>query len=416
MRVIRYGTLSVPVWVEPWHQEPHQQPHWQTLFHVLFSSTSIFWGVTRIATMSLPRLSFLCPPIRLKRPPLPNAAFPWPTPLTLPRSPYKSLALLRHRHGTAVEPIPIADAPKKDVKSNRESPDQTRPKDGGGSLPGSAREALEPPIISTETSTATTELGEGGKAVDVNRGQPQPTHLAPPPFVHHFDTYSLAKGLEGSGFTKGQAVTVMKGVRGLLANNLDVARENLVSKSNVENDSYLFHAACSELRNGIQNERKTQIDQLRVEGASIQQEFDLLSQRFLEDIMSLKDELNGLFNDRKMVTRAEQRAMENKIQELNYKITILINSDMKSEIEKLRWTTTRRGLIAIGALAIFVVASIKLSKKENDEKKRHKDAAPLEERDERSHKLVGGAPHDHLAKTLASSGPGGSGANYVSLG
>lgn len=30
-------------------------------------------------------------------------------------------------------------------------------------------------------------------------------------------------------------------------------------------------------------------------------------------MMSLKDELNGLFNDRKMVTRAEQRAMENKV-------------------------------------------------------------------------------------------------------
>lgn len=29
--------------------------------------------------------------------------------------------------------------------------------------------------------------------------------------------------------------------------------------------------------------------------------------------MSLKDELNGLFNDRKMVTRAEQRAMDNKV-------------------------------------------------------------------------------------------------------
>jgi len=50
-----------------------------------------------------------------------------------------------------------------------------------------------------------------------------------------------------------------------------------------------------------------------MEGASIQQEFDLLNQRFLEEIMSLKDELNGLFNDRKMVTRAEQRAMENKV-------------------------------------------------------------------------------------------------------
>lgn len=50
-----------------------------------------------------------------------------------------------------------------------------------------------------------------------------------------------------------------------------------------------------------------------MDGAAIQQEYDLLNQKFLEDMMSLKDELNGLFNDRKMVTRAEQRAMENKV-------------------------------------------------------------------------------------------------------
>ncbi|RPB05840.1 hypothetical protein L873DRAFT_1825097 [Choiromyces venosus 120613-1] len=370
--------------------------------------------------MSLPRLSFLYPPILLKRPLLSNTAFTGLATLALPRSPHRSLALLRYRHGTAVEPIPMTDASKKDTKSSRESPDQTRSKGGGVSPPRPGGEVSEasPPIISTEGSTATTtKPKEGEKPAEVDRSsQPQPTHLAPPPFVHHFDTYSLAKSLESSGFTKGQAVTIMKGVRGLLSNNLEVAKENLVSKSNVENDSYLFHAACSELRNGIEKERNTQIDQLRVESASIQQEFDLLNQRFLEDIMSLKDELNGLFNDRKMVTRAEQRAMENKIQELNYKITILINSEMKSEIEKLRWTTTRRGLIAIGFLAVFVVASIRFSKGEHDEKKRHKDAGPSEERDELNHKLLGGAPHDHLAETLANSESRGPGVSYVSLG
>lgn len=36
---------------------------------------------------------------------------------------------------------------------------------------------------------------------------------------------------------------------------------------------------------------------------------------------------------------------------MNYKITILIQSELKSEIEKLRWITTRRGLIAIASLA-----------------------------------------------------------------
>jgi len=192
-------------------------------------------GVARIATMSLPRLSFLYPPVLLKRLLLSNTTSPGLAAPALPRSPLKSLALLRYRHGTAVEPVPIADPPEKSIKSSREDPDQTRPEGGSVSIPRLAGEASEPPIISTEGPTATTKPREGGKPVEANRSQPQPTHLAPPPFTHHFDTYSLAKGLEGSGFTKGQAVAVMKGVRGLLSNNLEVARENLVSKSNVEN-------------------------------------------------------------------------------------------------------------------------------------------------------------------------------------
>ena len=60
-------------------------------------------------------------------------------------------------------------------------------------------------------------------------------HLQAPPYVHHFDTYSLVKDLEKGGFTIPQAVTIMKAVRGRLAINLDVAKEGLVSKSDVEN-------------------------------------------------------------------------------------------------------------------------------------------------------------------------------------
>jgi len=189
--------------------------------------------------MSLPRLSFLYPPVLLKRLLLSNTASPGLAILTLPRSPHKSLALLRHRHGTAVEPVPLADALEKNIKSSRESPDQEARLEGGGVfIPRLAGEASEPPIISIEGPTTTTKPKEGGKPVEADRSQPQSTHLAPPPFTHHFDTYSLAKGLEGSGFTKGQAVAVMKGVRGLLSNNLEVAKENLVSKSNVENVYY----------------------------------------------------------------------------------------------------------------------------------------------------------------------------------
>lgn len=63
-------------------------------------------------------------------------------------------------------------------------------------------------------------------------------HMHAPPYVHHFDSYTLVKQVEEGGFTAGQSVTAMKAVRGLLAFNLDIAKEGLVSKYDVENVSF----------------------------------------------------------------------------------------------------------------------------------------------------------------------------------
>ena len=60
-------------------------------------------------------------------------------------------------------------------------------------------------------------------------------HLSTPPYVHHFDSYTLVKQLETEGYTREQAITVMKAIRGLLAQNLDFAQDGLVSKSDVDN-------------------------------------------------------------------------------------------------------------------------------------------------------------------------------------
>ena len=65
----------------------------------------------------------------------------------------------------------------------------------------------------------------------------KPPHLHAPPYVHHFDTFSLVRDLQTGGFTQDQSVTIMKAVRSLLAVNLDMAREGLVSKSDIENVS-----------------------------------------------------------------------------------------------------------------------------------------------------------------------------------
>ena len=67
----------------------------------------------------------------------------------------------------------------------------------------------------------------------------KPPHLQAPPYIHHFDTYTLVQQVEKGGFTTEQSITAMKAVRGLLALNLDVAKAGLVSKYDVENVSLL---------------------------------------------------------------------------------------------------------------------------------------------------------------------------------
>jgi hypothetical protein len=207
-------------------------------------------------------------------------------------------------------------------------------------------------------------------------------HLRTPTYVHHFDTYGLVRELDRSAYTRTQAMTLMKAVRGMLMSNMELAREGLVSKSNVENQTYLFRAACSELKTEIGNSRKYEIERMRTERAQLQHEVDILGQRLGQETGTLKDELKGLFDDRKMAVRQEQRHMETKvcfslftslilhflfihtyimlqIQELNYKITVALNSDARSEVEGLRWVLTRRAAITVGVSAFMLFVALR---------------------------------------------------------
>ena len=144
----------------------------------------------------------------------------------------------------------------------------------------------------------------------------KPPHLKTPPYVHHFDTYGLVKQLTLSKYSEAQSVTMMKAVRGVLIENMMLARAGLVSKSSVENETYLFSAACAELRTEVENSRKAEIERMRTERDQLQHEVDILGQRLGQETGTIKDELKGLFDDRKMAVRQEQRSMETKVSEM----------------------------------------------------------------------------------------------------
>jgi hypothetical protein len=204
-----------------------------------------------------------------------------------------------------------------------------------------------------------------------------PPHIDAPRYVHHFDTYSLVRRLNAGDWTKPQAITVMKSMRLLLNDNLDKARRALVSKSDVENETYLFSAACSELRTEVFARRTAIHEKMRMERDQLQHEVDILEQRLGQETAGMKDELRGMFDDRKMAVRNEQRYMESKVQELNYKITVNLQADSKSDVEGVRWVLTRRVILTLGIIVMMVVSSLKLysnsvHEKEIERKRRSK--------------------------------------------
>lgn len=232
-------------------------------------------------------------------------------------------------------------------------------------------------------------------------------HLAPPPYIHHFDTYSLVRDLSKGGFTEDQSVTIMKAVRNILHNNLDMARQNLTSKSDVENESYLFKAACSELQSSLQTARNSEMQRQRASRTQLQHEADILSQRTNQELAGLKDDIKAMFNDHKMTTREQQRSIDTSVQELNYKITVSLNSDGKSEIEGLRWILTRRAAFAIAASAFMIISFLKFysSRKAQDaaEKKKKASSKKAIEKQAAKEPIIGSAvpvPEVHLTESL----------------
>ncbi|KAL6236011.1 hypothetical protein BDW75DRAFT_124053 [Aspergillus navahoensis] len=238
----------------------------------------------------------------------------------------------------------------------------------------------------------------------------QPPHMAPPPYVHHFDTYSLVQDLAKGGFTDKQAITIMKGVRKILQNNLDFAKQNLTSKSDVENETYLFKAACSELQSSLQTARNSEIQRQRASRTALEHEADILSQRTNQELAGLKDDIKGMFNDHKMTVRELQRSIDTSVQELNYKITVSLNSDSKSEIEGLRWILTRRAALAIATSAFMILLFLRYSSTQRAqsvaEKKKKKEAPPKEPTESRTPSVLGTpgpqnvVPVAHLSESL----------------
>ncbi|KAJ6151000.1 hypothetical protein N7470_007594 [Penicillium chermesinum] len=242
--------------------------------------------------------------------------------------------------------------------------DESSQKDASTSSPDPIGEEMSQMSPYANTSAFDEVSHMPSPSTSLSPTEPSPEHKPPHMSPHHTFTISIHIPSFGSlqgGYTNEQSITIMKAVRTILQKNIDFARESLTSKSDVENESYLFKAACSELTQSLHMARNAEIQRQRTSRAQLQHELDILSQRLNQELQGMKDEIKGMFNDHKMATRENQRVIDTMVQELNYKITVSLNSDSKSEIEGLRWILTRRAALTVGICALMIILFLKYS-------------------------------------------------------
>jgi len=67
------------------------------------------------------------------------------------------------------------------------------------------------------------------------------------------------------------------------------------------------------LKTEVYNQRKANEEKMRRERTVLQHEVDILGQKLGQDLLTLRDDLKGVFDDRKMSVRQEQRAAESAV-------------------------------------------------------------------------------------------------------
>ncbi|KAM3508505.1 hypothetical protein MY10362_001163 [Beauveria mimosiformis] len=277
-------------------------------------------------------------------------------------------------------PPPAAETEKETKKTGSES----------GKKSQATESKREPTAEETKTAQAKELAKSSGPLEAVLHMQPpeqtaqQHPSMSPSPYEHHFDSYSLVKQLEEGGYTSQQAIMSMKAIRKLLAKNLGVAQQSLVSKSDVENETYLFSAACSELNTEVKNNRRLAEEELRQKRTHLQHEVDILTQSLNQEVATLNDTVKGMYNDRKQAVREEQKAIDSAIQKISYKISIDLTSDAKTEIEGVRWVLIWRSVLGIIVMAILTIGTVRLATYEKQRKQEEERARKAEEAQRRA--------------------------------
>lgn len=183
------------------------------------------------------------------------------------------------------------------------------------------------------------------------KGQTSDVDVSKLPFI---STQLVYENLRKADFSKEQAEIITQCLDQVTSHFAHEFKQTSVPESASANETYLFDAASSEMYNEVQAYRRGQLSVLKSAMTRLQRDIEILSHEGTEMCNQLKADLDIEFFERKNQSRIEENAMQIRIQDLNNKISTRLNSELKSEIENLRWHITRRSLLTVA----FVTASV----------------------------------------------------------
>ncbi|KAG8771378.1 hypothetical protein FRC12_003647 [Ceratobasidium sp. 428] len=179
--------------------------------------------------------------------------------------------------------------------------------------------------------------------------------------VNAFDTHRFVTVLEPS-FPTPIARALMRASRAILVVRFGRVKQEIFGVRDLDNQAYLFRAALSELRAELTMRTRSEFAALRTASTALRRDVDALNGKLKEDIATLKHDIEMEINDRKNETRADAKASEIAIEELNHRATIKI-SDLRTEIEQAKWVNISRGVLGVLSLVSLVIIGMELAPK-----------------------------------------------------
>lgn len=180
------------------------------------------------------------------------------------------------------------------------------------------------------------------------------------------DTMSTYNKLLAS-FTPGQSKAIVSTMLHLLNEQFyKTYNDKFLRDFEIDKQDHLFNSLQSEVQYTITNTRDIEINKHHLQLMKLKRDLDSIVDEINEMIIDQYEKNCRLdFHEHKNANTLLYKKINLNLNDCSNKITIRIISGIKSEIETLRWQTTRSGLLAVIIIASSFMIGVNVSNKKS---------------------------------------------------